>query len=123
VTAYNLAGQAECSAQLEMAQTPPSFHNYMDKYHEIDEGETLAIKMKVDGSPIPTVKWFKDGVELEEDGRMKFVSHPDGSIEMHIAEVVPADCGAYKIVATNKNGERAVLSAVAVTRTFITLRC
>jgi Immunoglobulin I-set domain len=114
-----LAGQAECSAQLQMAQTPPSFVNYMDKYHEIDEGETLSIKMKVDGSPIPTVKWFKDGEEIKENNRVRLLSHPDGSIEMSIEKVVPGDCGAYKIVASNKNGERAVLSAVAVTRKII----
>jgi Immunoglobulin I-set domain len=119
VTASNLAGQAECSAQLQMAQTPPSFVNYMDKYHEIDEGETLSIKMKVDGSPIPTVKWFKDGEEIKENNRVRLLSHPDGSIEMSIEKVVPGDCGAYKIVASNKNGERAVLSAVAVTREII----
>lgn len=119
MTASNLAGQAECSAQLAMAQTPPSFHNYMDKYHEIDEGETLAIKMKVDGSPIPTVRWFKDGDEIKEDGRVQLIAHPDGSIELRIEKVVPGDCGAYKIVAHNKNGERAVLSAVAVTRKWI----
>lgn len=116
MTASNLAGQAECSAQLQMAQTPPSFINYMDKYHEIDEGETLSIKMKVDGSPIPTVRWYKDGDEIKDDNRVKLITHPDGSIEMQIEKVKPGDCGAYKIVASNKNGERAVLSAVAVTR-------
>jgi len=101
-----------------MAQTPPSFNNYMDKYHEIDEGDTLTIKMKVDGSPIPTVKWFKDCDEIQDDGRVKISAQPDGSIELTIEKVKPADCGAYKILATNKNGERACLTAVAVTRKF-----
>lgn len=57
VTASNLVGQAECSAQLAMAQIKPSFAKPLEKNWEVDEGDKLEIKTKLDGSPIPVVKW------------------------------------------------------------------
>ncbi|XP_069669104.1 obscurin isoform X4 [Periplaneta americana] len=114
VTASNLVGQAETSANLIMAQIPPSFGRPIDRAIEVDEGDTLEIKTKLDGSPIPKVKWFKDGEELPSSDHVKLTAQPDGSVRLYIEKVVPTDCGAYKLVATNKNGEASTISAVAV---------
>ena len=50
-------GQAETIANLIMAQIAPSFGRPVDRAIEVDEGDELEIKTKLDGSPIPTVKW------------------------------------------------------------------
>lgn len=62
MTASNLVGQAETSANLIMAQIPPSFGRPIDRAIEVDEGDILEIKTKVDGSPVPKVKWWVQNV-------------------------------------------------------------
>lgn len=57
VKASNLAGEAESSATLKMAQIPPSFSKTLERCVDLAEGETLELKAKVDGSPLPAVKW------------------------------------------------------------------
>ncbi|XP_021942907.1 obscurin isoform X3 [Zootermopsis nevadensis] len=114
VTASNLVGQAETTANLIMAQIPPSFGRPIDRAIEVDEGDILEIKTKVDGSPVPKVKWFKDGEELSASDHVKLTALPDGSVRLYIDSVVPTDCGAYRLVATNKNGEATAISAIAV---------
>jgi hypothetical protein len=59
---------------------------------------------------------FKDGEELPSSDHVKLTASPDGSVRLYIESVVPSDCGAYKLVATNKIGEATAISAVAVKR-------
>ncbi|KAK7869432.1 hypothetical protein R5R35_008161 [Gryllus longicercus] len=114
VRAVELVGEATTSAKLEMTQLPPTFGRPLDRAAEVDENDTLDLKCKVDGSPIPKVKWFKDGEPLEPSEHVKISVSPDGSVRLVIDNVVPTDCGAYKLVATNKNGETNAICAVAV---------
>ncbi|XP_046395304.1 obscurin isoform X3 [Ischnura elegans] len=114
VRASNIVGDAETYSKLTMAQIPPSFARPLDRSAEVDEGDMLELKVKVEGSPIPTVKWFKDGEELNPSDHVKLVALPDGNVKLTIDKVVPTDCGAYKLVVTNKNGEKAAICAVAV---------
>jgi hypothetical protein len=55
---------------------------------------------------------------MKADDHVKITVLPDGTVELVIEHVKPTDCGAYKIVAANRNGERANLSAVAVKRKY-----
>lgn len=48
-----------------MLQLPPSFVKKLDKAIEVNQGEPLIIKCQVDSSPLPSVKWYKDGEEIE----------------------------------------------------------
>lgn len=41
---------------------------------------------------------------------------PDGIVKLEIEHAKPADCGAYKLVISNPNGENVALCAVAVKR-------
>jgi hypothetical protein len=59
---------------------------------------------------------FKDGEELHTGDHVKLTALPDGSVRLYIDSVVPSDCGAYRLVATNKNGEATAICAVAVKR-------
>ncbi|KAG8233551.1 hypothetical protein J437_LFUL013763 [Ladona fulva] len=114
VRASNIVGEAETVSKLTMAQIPPSFTRPLDRSIEIDEGDHLELKVKVDGSPIPTVKWYKDGEEIPPGGHIEMVALPDGNIKLSIESMKPVDCGAYKLIVANKNGEKAAICAVAV---------
>ncbi|XP_045524045.1 obscurin isoform X6 [Pieris brassicae] len=115
--ARNLSGEASTEAEISLAQLSPGFVHKLDRQKEVDEGEPLELKAKVDGSPIPTAQWFKDGVKLPADDHVKQVSLPDGTIKLSIDHVTPSDCGAYKLIITNPNGEHSALCAVAINPT------
>lgn len=118
--ATNIAGTAETSGKLSLAKTTPTFGRTLPKSAEIDEGEPLELKAKVDGSPIPSVKWLKNGEVVKPDGRIKIEALPDGTVKLTIDNVKPTDSGAYKLVATNPNGEASTMCAVAVKRKYST---
>lgn len=59
---------------------------------------------------------FKDGEELKADDRLQLTALPDGTVKLFIQECKPSDCGAYKLVAKNPNGETSALCAVAINR-------
>ncbi|KAI5632857.1 immunoglobulin i-set domain-containing protein [Phthorimaea operculella] len=116
--AVNLSGEAVCEAPITLAQASPGFTHKLDKQRDVDEGEPLELKCKVDGSPLPTVKWYKDGVELSpEDSHVKQTALPDGTVKLTIDCVTPQDCGAYKLVLSNPYGENTAQCAVAVNPT------
>lgn len=120
--ATNIAGKAETSAKLSMTKSPPSFLRSLPRSEEIDEGEPLELKAKVDGSPIPAVKWFKNGEEIKPSQHIKIEALPDGTVKLTIDTVKPTDCGAYKCIAYNPNGESSGLCAVAVKREYPTTK-
>ncbi|XP_046962519.1 obscurin isoform X2 [Vanessa cardui] len=118
VRAMSVSGEAECEAMISLAQIPPGFSHKLDRQKDVDEGEPLELKAKVDGSPIPTAKWLKDGVELSpDDPHVKQTALPDGTVKLTIDHVTPADCGAYKLVINNPSGEHMAICAVAVNPT------
>lgn len=114
--ASNVAGSAETSCALSMTLTAPSFGKSLPRSAEVDEGEPLELKAKVDGSPIPSVAWFKDGEKILPDDHVKIATLPDGTTKLTIDKVKPTDCGAYKLIVANPSGENSSLCAVAVTR-------
>lgn len=58
MVAFSVSGEAECQADITLAQIPPGFGHKLDRQKEVDEGEPLELRAKVDGSPIPTAKWY-----------------------------------------------------------------
>ncbi|XP_025269387.1 obscurin isoform X6 [Camponotus floridanus] len=113
--ATNVAGVTQTSCKLSMMLTAPSFGKALPRSAEVDEGEPLELKAKVDGSPIPKIAWFKDGEKITPDDHVKISTLPDGTTKLTIDVVKPTDCGAYKLVVTNSSGENSSLCAVAVT--------
>ncbi|XP_018318315.1 muscle M-line assembly protein unc-89 isoform X3 [Mycetomoellerius zeteki] len=113
--ASNVAGSVQTNCDLSMTLTAPSFGKALPRSAEIDEGEPLELKAKIDGSPIPNVAWFKDGEKITPDDHVKISTLPDGTTKLTIDVVKPTDCGAYKLVVTNPSGENSSLCAVAVT--------
>ncbi|XP_071572462.1 protein Obscurin isoform X5 [Temnothorax nylanderi] len=113
--ASNVAGSVQTSCDLSMTLTAPSFGKALPRSAEVDEGEPLELKAKVDGSPIPNVAWFKDGEKITPDDHVKISTLPDGTTKLTIDTVKPTDCGAYKLVVSNPSGDNSSLCAVAVT--------
>lgn len=62
--ASNIAGDTEAVFRLAVLESAPIFATRFDKFKEIPEGEKLELKCKVDGSPLPKVKWMLDNEEL-----------------------------------------------------------
>ncbi|XP_023017381.2 obscurin isoform X4 [Leptinotarsa decemlineata] len=114
--AVNIVGEAETSSKVSMLQTPPSFGKKLDRNVDVNEGEPLELKAKINGSPKPIVSWFKNGEPLLEDDNIKTTVLPDGTVKLNIDKCKPSDSGAYKLVVMNSNGETAYLCAVAVTQ-------
>ncbi|XP_033229349.1 obscurin isoform X4 [Belonocnema kinseyi] len=114
VNATNFVGTISSTAELALTRFPPKFFTTLPNSLNIDEGQPLELLANVDGSPIPTVKWYKDGEEIKPDGHIKIETLPDGTMRLSIDNVVPTDCGAYKVVGSNSGGEKVSLCAVAV---------
>ncbi|CAH0405571.1 unnamed protein product [Chilo suppressalis] len=118
VRAVSLAGEAVCEAEISLARGTPGFAHKLERQKDVDEGEPLELKAKLDGSPLPKATWYKDGVELpSNDSRIIQTALPDGTVKLSIERATPADCGAYKLVISNPHGESSALCAVAVNPT------
>ncbi|XP_068917949.1 obscurin isoform X4 [Tenebrio molitor] len=111
--AANVAGDAETAARIVMVQTSPSFGKKLERSEDVNEGEPLELKAKINGSPKPTVAWFKNGEPIDDE-RVKTTVLPDGTVKLNIEKAEPGDSGAYKLVIKNPNGESSCLCAVAV---------
>ncbi|XP_050487386.1 obscurin isoform X6 [Bombus huntii] len=112
--ATNVDGCAQTGCNLTMQLISPSFIHLLPKTKEVDEGDCLELKAKIDGSPVPDVGWYKDGEKIVPDEHMKIETLPDGSTKLTIDCVKPTDCGAYKLVMSNSTGEQSSLCAVAI---------
>lgn len=53
----SLAGEAVCEAEVSLVRGTPGFVHKLPRQRDVDEGEPLELKCKLDGSPIPTAKW------------------------------------------------------------------
>lgn len=93
----------------------PSFDRKLDRAMELKEGDFLELNAKVDGSPLPTATWYKNGEPIDtNDPRIKITMSPDGKCKLRIEEATPEDSGAYKLVISNSVGESESQCAVAV---------
>ena len=101
-------GEATVSAQLTLTSEPPTLAETLPEATKVAEGEPLVLSVKVDGSPLPDVKWFKNGEPIadgDDDGRISIKLLPDGTAQLEIASADPKDSAVYKMVAVNPSGE------------------
>ncbi|XP_036332219.1 obscurin [Rhagoletis pomonella] len=115
VVAKNQIGSSEAQFQLSLLELAPSFESKFDNAKEISQDEDLVLQCKVLGSPLPLIRWFKDGEELKPNEHIKIASSPSGLIKLEISNINPIDSGAYKVVVSNPLGEVSSLCAIAVT--------
>lgn len=109
-------GTAENKFRLVLLQTSPVFEKGLPRTEDVEEGETLELKCKVNGSPLPTLQWLKDGQPLVASERLKIIEQPDGLVKLCIENAKPGDGGTYSLEAKNPNGTTTARCSVSVIR-------
>lgn len=106
----NQYGAASSSVELvvEEGLSLPVFSKGLEKC-EVVQGETVSFDVCVSGQPDPIVEWFKDGKQLEDEGRFIIIDDVDDTkpelFSMVIEDCLPIDTGDYKCVAMNEAGK------------------
>ncbi|CAF1244850.1 unnamed protein product, partial [Rotaria magnacalcarata] len=95
----NPIGSTETSFKLNVTAAPTISKGLTDQ--ECLLGKELRLTVVSSASPQPTVKWFKNNVELKNVG----TKANDDTYELVIPNVKPEDEGTYKVVITNPLGE------------------
>lgn len=67
--AKNEVGETKAPFQLAMQSLAPSFVKKLNNALDVVQGEPLVLECSVDGSPLPTVQWFKDSEEIKPSQR------------------------------------------------------
>lgn len=105
VKAVNVVGEASAPAELMLTSEPPTLGGKLATTTKVEEGEPLQLSVKVDGSPMPDIKWYKDDQEIIPDDHIHLSVLPDGTAQLEIASAEPKDSGVYKLVAANPSGQ------------------
>ena len=96
----NPVGSSEATFNLNVSSAPVISKGLADQ--ECPVGKELRLTMVTSASPVPTVKWFKDGIEVTQLA----TKVTDDTYELVIANVKPEDEGSYKVVVSNELGEK-----------------
>ncbi|CAF2489671.1 unnamed protein product [Rotaria sp. Silwood2] len=96
----NPVGTTETSFKLNVTAAPTISKGLTDQ--ECLLGKELRLTVVSSASPQPTVKWFKDNVELKNVG----TKVNDDTYELVIPNVKPEDEGNYKVVISNPLGDK-----------------
>ncbi|XP_077997324.1 muscle M-line assembly protein unc-89-like [Glandiceps talaboti] len=115
--ASNTAGQSESSAKLTVKEpgpsTDPPVFIQKPKSVNVDEGNSVKLECKVEGSPIPSITWEKNGQTVYDGGRIK-ISNSDDTNILHIQAVLSTDAGRYTCKAENMHGQECCTVTVSV---------
>ena len=96
----NPVGSVEAPFQLNVTAAPTISKGLTDQ--ECLLGKELRLTIVSSASPKPTVKWFKDNVEIKNlPGKVT-----DDTYELVIPNVKPEDEGTYKVVVSNALGDK-----------------
>nr|XP_006823021.1 PREDICTED: titin-like [Saccoglossus kowalevskii] len=114
-TATNTAGQATCSANLNVLEQgePPEFVRQL-KSAEVPEGSRFQFECQIKGYPIPVVSWYKDGISVANNPDYE-VAYNNGVCTLVIEEVFSEDTARWTCKAMNGVG-------IATTSAFLNVR-
>ena len=122
--AQNEFGKVACQTELivEEGVTMPLIKEPL-KNLEANEGEVVRFDVRIAGDPEPVVEWFKDGHQLEDEGRVVIIDEVDDS-DKELFSLVIEDCrvedsGSYKVVAMSEAGTANCQCDLAVVRTHV----
>uniref|UniRef100_A0A915E306 Ig-like domain-containing protein n=1 Tax=Ditylenchus dipsaci TaxID=166011 RepID=A0A915E306_9BILA len=117
VVLANKAGECDSSAELTVQK--PNVIKLVKGLQDVtvDQGEPLELSCKIEGTPA-SVKWLKNGKEVQPDERIKLISDPStGEYSLSIADSIPTDGAAYRVVFTNDKGAEVSSGAIAHVKT------
>ncbi|CAH2300545.1 palladin isoform X2 [Pelobates cultripes] len=91
---------------ISKSYTPTSVARFIQKLksQEVDEGSRVRLECKVTGNPLPEVRWFCEGKELQNSPDIQISSDSDGLHVLVIAEAFEDDTGRYTCVTSNSLG-------------------
>uniref|UniRef100_T1GCX8 Ig-like domain-containing protein n=1 Tax=Megaselia scalaris TaxID=36166 RepID=T1GCX8_MEGSC len=81
-----------------------------DAYH-LNTNE-LILTSQIRGQPTPSVTWFKDAVEIQNDDKYQVIDHADGTCELIVDKPEKKDSGKYLIKAENRAGKAEIRHTV-----------
>ena len=116
--ARNDCGSATCKGELTVLEAPsrPEFTQTIGTV-QATEGAETSIEVRLAGSPLPEVEWYKGSRQIFEVGRFSIV-HDDVEEDLCflvIQDTQQSDAGTYKCVAFNSEGRVSCRGEVEVT--------
>ncbi|XP_054717243.1 pro-neuregulin-2, membrane-bound isoform-like isoform X2 [Uloborus diversus] len=92
----------------------PTVRNLKDT--KVEMNSKLKLKCRISGNPPPRVTWFKNGIRVKSDGRMKVRSKRRHS-QLVISQVNFQDAGTYECSASNILGNATTSATVIINAT------
>ncbi|KFU88359.1 Palladin [Chaetura pelagica] len=83
--------------------SPPQFTQKL-RSQEVAEGNKVLLECRVTGNPVPDVRWFCEGKELQNNPDIQICSGSGGLHSLIIAEAFEDDTGRYTCLASNSIG-------------------
>ncbi|NWR57132.1 PALLD protein, partial [Bucorvus abyssinicus] len=87
----------------EDQSSPPKFTQKL-RSQEVAEGNKVLLECRVAGNPVPDVRWFCEGKELQNTPDIQIHSGSGGLHSLIIAEAFEDDTGRYTCLASNSLG-------------------
>uniref|UniRef100_A0A3B4YAT3 Ig-like domain-containing protein n=1 Tax=Seriola lalandi dorsalis TaxID=1841481 RepID=A0A3B4YAT3_SERLL len=114
----NDAGKVDCTTVL-FVKEPPVFVRKLEATKLVTSGDTARLECKVTGSPVISLKWFKDEMEISSSPKYTMaVTDLIASLEM--VDCTVGDSGDYVCVASSEAGSDRCSSTVTVKGGFST---
>lgn len=101
--ASNEFGAVEKNCQLDVLDSPRIL-NKLDNL-TVNEGESAKFVVKFSGKPKPSIKWFKDDVEIQIDDSIELQEVAEDEISFTIKSCKAENLGNYSAKAVNEFGE------------------
>ncbi|XP_051964162.1 obscurin [Xyrauchen texanus] len=101
--ASNPAGNASTLANIRI-DVPPNFTTRLENVLFV-KGQDMQFKCSTKSIPLPSVRWFKDGIELEYNSKHKIHSDAQaGILTLTVKQAEEADLGQYQCELLNEVG-------------------
>ncbi|XP_073675951.1 obscurin [Garra rufa] len=101
--ATNPAGNASTLANI-MVDVPPSFTTRLQNTVLV-KGQDVQFKCSTQSAPLPSISWFKDGIQLENNRKHQIQSDAQtGILTLTIKKAEEADLGQYQCELQNEVG-------------------
>lgn len=81
-------------------------------------GSSMSLICKVEGTPLPTVQWYKDGMCVDTSPNYT-TTYNNGEAVLSVDSLKPEDQGLYSCKATNRLGSESTAANLTVECKFI----
>lgn len=109
VTLSNDLGEASTEGKLNLSGAPQFAEKIEDQKTAVDAPWKIAAKV----SGEPELTWYKDGVPIKEDTRVKSVKIAPDQFELQFQKTTVDDNGNWAVIARNAHGEMSQFFAFA----------